>query len=454
MPGTLADNVLGWLILQPELLEKTDICAEDFEPGDRRRIFNEIQTLFQKFLVVDHAILAERLAPETPVSFVMGLTDDVPKTQLENFGFELRELRCIKFSKDLVRKSDELGNGHLKTGVFDRDGLAELKKLVAAHDALNGGRPADVLSALRTGAELQALDVRVEYAINKLIPDRALTLFHGRGGLGKTWIALQVAKAVSTGEDVFGLITKKRPVVYIDFENPLSIVVERVRRLDIQGVQFWTPTASPRPPRLDSDDYVFYKSLPAGALLIMDSLRSAYSGDENSSRDIGVVMGRLLELRDCGFTIWINHHTPKGNEKVYKGSTAISDLVDHVLSFYKVRPSNFEELDDDLGPMPGDTFFLGVRDKTRFEPFHVFLTFQEGGGFSVAEDPDADELAAIQDFIRTGGGGLTQTDIVVWAKGELQITKKGRLVSLLKKGESGGRWRSRKDGFRRIYGLL
>ena len=394
------------------------------------------------------------LAEVGGAAYLASLMDGVPRSlNVEYYARIIKEKSLLRrLITSSTRIIGECYDQHEEAGEILGRAHAGIGELAA--QGTNGRHPANIVEALRTGAQLQELDLTISYAVDKLAPDRALILFHGRGGLGKTWVGLQLARAVSLGEEVFGLATKKRPVVYIDFENPLSIMVERVRLLDVREVLFWTPATTPRPPKLDSDDWVLYKSLPPGALLIIDSLRSSYSGDENSSRDMAVVMGRLLELRDHGFTLLVNHHTPKGNERTYKGSTAISDLVDHVLAFHKVRAQSLEEIDDDLGPAPGDTFYLGTRDKTRFEPFKLFLTFLEGGGFGVAEDPDGDELSEIRDFMRSQGDGLTQTDLWKWAKSELGKGNRAKFFSLLRKGEVAQLWTSRREGRRRVYGSI
>ena len=120
-----------------------------------------------------------------------------------------------------------------------------------------------------------------------------MTVLHGPGGIGKTWLLLQAARAISTGADFLGMQTQPRSVVYVALEDPLPTLVERVRHLDIREVNFWCLGADPRPPLLDSDDHVGYRDLPAGSLIIIDTLRSAHNGDENSSKDISLIMNKL-----------------------------------------------------------------------------------------------------------------------------------------------------------------
>lgn len=110
----------------------------------------------------------------------------------------------------------------------------------------------DITKALKMGAELQTLDIPVKWAVKRLIPQQAITLLSARGGMGKTITSICLGDAVSKGNDYLGLETTKMPVVYIDFENSLPTLVERIKRIDASNVLFWHPTNEIKPPRLDS----------------------------------------------------------------------------------------------------------------------------------------------------------------------------------------------------------
>lgn len=205
----------------------------------------------------------------------------------------------------------------------------EARKLISGDDSLapfmEGGqkraeekprdkRAADPMACLITGAELQKLEINVEWLVPDVLPARSLTTLTGRGGIGKTTLLLVITDAVSKGELFLGRQTIKTPVYYIDFENPLPVVIDRARTLNITDVCFWLQGFESPPPRIDSDGYEAYKRLPPG-LLIFDSLRASQMGDENSSRDMALAMQRYKELRDYGHTIILIHHTQKANEQ-------------------------------------------------------------------------------------------------------------------------------------------
>jgi hypothetical protein len=289
----------------------------------------------------------------------------------------------------------------------------------------------DPLSILKKGSDLMTLDIQVEWIVDKLIPKQSITLLHGRGGIGKTWITLILSHAVSKGIPFMGLDTVQCPVVYVDFENSLPVLIERVKKIEAADVLYWHNTNDVRPPKIDAKEWELYKSLPVG-LLVYDTLRAAQMKDENDSKQMAEVMTRLKELRDIGFTVLLLHHTPKGNDQTYKGSTAILDLADHVLSLHKVRKGSLEETEDEEAE--NVYYRFGTKDKTRYEPFHIFLEFQKEHGFVVAPDPDTEEMEQIYDLLIEQRELLKQSQVYDLVKTKLGITSKGKVFKLLAKG--------------------
>jgi len=252
------------------------------------------------------------------------------------------------------------------------------------------------ISALQLGSELKKLTCKVEWYVEGLIPKDSLVLLSGRGGIGKTWLCLQLANAVAKGKPFMGITTTKTNVVYIDYENALPVLVERIRILSADPVNFWhTTNEVASPPRLDSSDYEIFKQLPKG-ILVVDTLRASHLKDENESKDMAVIMNRLKEIRDAGFTVIVLHHTSKANNKAAKGSTAIADLADQTLALSEVphiinyrggkkdphqcwcRDTHFE------GEEEPEMVIIrfGTHSKTRYYPFHTFLRFEGSIGFA------------------------------------------------------------------------
>lgn len=303
--------------------------------------------------------------------------------------------------------------------------------------------PEALLSSLLKWNDILTLNVKTEYLLDKLIPKGSITLFFGKGGIGKTSLALQISRAISEGLPFGDLQTIKTPIFFIDFENPLAVLKQRIEYIGhADDIYVWHISNDPMPPRLDSKQWELYKQLPPG-LFIFDTLRASHLSDENNSQDMAIVIARLKELREAGFTILLLHHTPKGNEGIYKGSTALLDLVDHVVSLEAVRDPEGESIEFDKDNL----YRLGVRIKTRYEPHHIFLKFNPDiKGFEIAKDPDIENVEAIYEILKETQAGLKQKDLKEKIKNELDFTE-SQIRKLLKKGE-GIAWDVHKGGDR------
>lgn len=305
----------------------------------------------------------------------------------------------------------------------------------------------DIMSSLESWEFIRAMEIKVEWIIDRLIPKQGITLLFGKGGIGKTWLALDMARCIGGGIPYLGLATVKTPVVFADFENPLAVLNARTQKLgDGSDVYFWRAYNDRlKAPKLDKDDYQLYKQLPAGAVLIFDTLRASQGKDENASDDMALIMGRLKELRDMGFTIILLHHTAKNSDRIAKGSTAIVDLADHILGLTLVRKKkdgqdiivDDEDSDDDL------VYRFGVREKTRFEPFHIYLTLNPDHGFELAPDPQEDTLKAMFDVLN-GQGTMKKTAFLRDCKEKTGLGEK-KLRRLFDIGQ-GRYWRVEKTG--------
>lgn len=340
------------------------------------------------------------------------------------------ELPALKEGEDIIDWTKTKGNDK-----------ARLFEIVKTSPEWIPPKEPDLLSSLLKWNDILSLDVKTEYLLDKLLPKGSITLLFGRGGIGKTSLCLQIARAIAEGMPYGDLQTIKTPVYYTDFENPLSVLKQRVENIGASdNLWVWHISNTPQPPRLDSKEWELFKQLPAG-LLIFDTLRASHLADENNSQDMAIVISRLKELREIGFTILLLHHTPKGNEGIYKGSTALLDLVDHVLSIESVKDADGEPIEFDRDNL----YRLGVRIKTRYEPHHVFLKFNPDiKGFEFAKDPDLEKIEDIYEILKTSPEGLKQKELKERVKNELDLAE-GEIRKLLKKGE-GITWEVKRGG--------
>lgn len=310
---------------------------------------------------------------------------------------------------------------------MDEFNLAEelLKEYGQKNDGKEEKEKFDVLLSLESWESIRSKEIKIEWIIDRLIPKDSIILLFGKGGIGKTWLTLDMARCIGMGIPYLGFSTAKTPVIFVDFENPLAVLNTRTQKLgETEGVYFWRANNDQiGAPKLDNKDYVLYKQLPRGAILIFDTLRASQDRDENKSHEMALILGRLKELRDMGFTIILLHHTAKNSDKMAKGSTAIVDLADHILGLTLVKKKrdgqeiviDDEDNEDDL------VYRFGVREKTRFEPYQIYLTLNPDRGFDLAPDPQEDTLATMHKII-SDLGAADKTSFISTVKTKLSLS--------------------------------
>jgi hypothetical protein len=118
------------------------------------------------------------------------------------------------------------------------------------------------LSRLTLGSNIADGDYTVNFVVDKLLPEDAIILLYAKGGSGKSTLATQIGGAVESGNPFMGLNTSRRPVVIIDYENPLAVLGKRIKAVEGAGnVYFWT--GGQNPPQLNKAAWRELKALVA-----------------------------------------------------------------------------------------------------------------------------------------------------------------------------------------------
>jgi len=176
------------------------------------------------------------------------------------------------------------------------------------------------------------------------ILEKNLVLFPSERGVGKTFLMLQLALAVSNEDTEFCGEPIELPgnVLYLNFELGETMLKRRILKLkerfeEEKEKRFEAYSYTHRGNITEAmEDIIVEIKRYKPVLVILDNLRVAFSGlDNERNKDMTTAMTSLAKLKDeYGLALVIVHHTKKGSSgkitdsDLQSGAGALSDLVD------------------------------------------------------------------------------------------------------------------------------
>lgn len=168
----------------------------------------------------------------------------------------------------------------------------------------------------------------LEWLVKGIIPNKGLVLVYGGSGTGKSFYAFDLACSIAGGIYWFGHKVVQAPVVYIALEGRSGF------RLRIEAWEQHTGRSLPEEYKMilqdvklnDLENLRSLKSIiPNGAMIIIDTLnRAAPTADENSSRDMGIIIESAKALQEtCDGVVLIVHHTGKSTSAGPRGHSSL-----------------------------------------------------------------------------------------------------------------------------------
>lgn len=230
-------------------------------------------------------------------------------------------------------------------------------------------------------APVQAVDPppRASVLIDGLLRRGHIGVLSGKAKVGKTWSAIELSVAVATGGMWFGRPCSRGHVLFADPEVDVaslndrfarvcstlgvdkSIIDESVFRWSLRGYL----KANGEPPTAEDLAHDLRLAVKRGdldpdlSLIILDSVSSFLSGDENDAKDVRRLFAYAHAMRAAtGSSVVVVHHFGKsldGDRDALsrsRGSSAWADCPDLVLTLTEVLPPNGE---------PGDYLMPGQR---------------------------------------------------------------------------------------------
>jgi len=169
-----------------------------------------------------------------------------------------------------------------------------------------------------------------EYTIEGLLPDSGLAVLLGRGKHGKSTLAIHACRAIGGGQSFLGRETKKKPIVYVNYEMPEDYLQTLLRAGDCPGEAYVINRPEPVL-TLEIIENIIGQVESGPGLIVIDSFRGAFklSGDaENSAGGAGVILRQLQDLAiNKGWLIILIHHSNRGSREGTDSVSGTSDWI-------------------------------------------------------------------------------------------------------------------------------
>ncbi len=195
---------------------------------------------------------------------------------------------------------------------------------------------------------LKLASLEQEFLIHGAIPSRAVSFVVGTPGAKKSWLAYDMAIAISRGRPWLGLPPTQSGLktLVLNYDNPTVELARRFLRLGAlpsDPIVFHTLTGGSDLLRLPGSEAELTTIVRAimPSLIVVDSLRQSHMGDESNSREMAQVMAIFRSWTQWGASVVILHHTRKAPTdpgavalamESLRGSTEIAASADAIIA--------------------------------------------------------------------------------------------------------------------------
>lgn len=218
-----------------------------------------------------------------------------------------------------------------------------------------------------------------QYIIEKILVKETLNIIASYAGVGKSVIALSVAKSILTGQPLWNHfnVIEKGAVLLIDEETPRPFLRERIEKMHFDYTMpfYFIHFENVK---IDTDEGMEALNEDLDRIkpkvLIIDSFIRIHNQDENKSKDMARVMDRLRKIVNQGVIVVLIAHHGKGEdrpkEERLRGTSDIPAGIDVEYSL----------VDKSDGGRAGEKIveFRSVKTRTKpIDPIRLKMTFTD-----------------------------------------------------------------------------
>jgi hypothetical protein len=280
---------------------------------------------------------------------------------MQRYGFSVNEYGALLWVWDFaVSPGDDLEE-KLTARELARCWVKGAPKTTGAEDwfdILPDDATASAPAPKRKRFRVQSLDELEETAfaepeaplVEGFLDQGALSVLYGPSNAGKSFIALDLAHAVTQGRQWAGQKTERRAALYVATEGGRKIGQRAVALRQAHGRNDGDAAFEVLADSLDlfgsKEDLAEFIStasaIPNLGLVIVDTLARTFgSGEESSAKDMGAFIRNVDRIRSATKAhVMIVHHSGKDDNRGARGSSALRAAVDTEIA---VEPSRGED---------------------------------------------------------------------------------------------------------------
>lgn len=196
---------------------------------------------------------------------------------------------------------------------------------------------------LLTPADLRARP-EPDWIVEGLIQQSSLGVLYGSPGVGKSFVALDIANRVAAGLPWHGRAVARRRVLFLAAEGGANLGRRQAAWQANSGLAddpetyFFDGTVDLLDPEWVAAAALKAREIGAGLVIVDTLARSMGAGDENSARDMNAVLAACERIRGDGAVLLV-HHPGRDNIGRERGHSSLRGAADWMVSVTRKRGS-------------------------------------------------------------------------------------------------------------------